>query len=155
MNLIPWRQRTSSTLSTLRHEMDDLWNRFFDDGGGFSHLPAAFARGRAPSVNITENESSITFAVDVPGIDQKDINVEIMGDELIISGERKWESKKDEGECVRMESQFGAFRRVLPLPSGLRTSSEDIDARYKDGILRIRLKKVEPTPTKKVTVKAG
>lgn len=156
MNIVPWRHRSSTGLSSLRKDMDDLWSRFFDDDGGtpFTHLPEVFTRG-IPSVNITENESTITFAVDLPGVEQKDVHVEILGDELLISGERRWESKEEEGKCVRMESQFGSFRRVLPLPSGLLTEPRDIDARYKDGILTIRLKKQEPTPSQSIEVKPG
>ena len=158
MNLIPWRRSASTPLVRFRKEMDDLWSRFFDDtddGWQASHLPEAFARGGVPSLNISENEEGLMFALDLPGVETEDVNVEVMGDELVISGERKWESKQEEKEFLRMESQFGAFRRVVPLPAGLRTDPEDIDARIKNGILEVRLKKVEPTPSKKVTVQSS
>lgn len=158
MNLIPWRQRASAPLARFHKDIDELWSRFQDDSadGWFtSHLPEVFTQGTVPSVNISENEKVVTVSVDLPGVDAEDVDVEVMGDELVISGERKWENKEEEKELVRMESQFGSFRRVIPLPSGLRTDPKDIDAKYKKGILKIRLTKVAPTPSKKITVKAS
>ena len=155
--MTPWRKRTPQPLSQLRTEMDDLWNRFFDDTNGYgfpSHLPEAFTTTQMPALNVTEDENAFRVDVDLPGVDPKEVNVEVVGNELVISGERKWESKKEEKDFVRMESQFGAFRRVLPLGSGLRTNPEDIEAKYKNGILKIHLKKMEPTPTKKIEVSA-
>ena len=158
MNLIPWRRSASTPLVRFRKEMDDLWGRFFDDtnnGWEASQLPEAFTRGGVPSLNISENEEALTFTLDLPGVEKEDVNVEVMGDELVISGERKWESKKEEKDFLRMESQFGAFRRVIPLPTGLRTEPDEIEARFKNGTLEVHLKKVEPTPSKKVAVQSS
>lgn len=126
-----------------------------DNDERFSQLPEASTAGHVPALNITENEDSLVVSVDLPGVEAKDVVVEVMGKELVISGERKWESEKTEGEMVHMESRFGAFRRVVSLPTGLETEADDVDATYEDGILKVRLKKVEPTPTRKVTVKNG
>ena len=159
MNLKPWRpKQTASSLTQFRKELDDLWSRFLEPSGeGWfeSHLPEAFTRRGFPSVNVKENTDTVTLTVDLPGVEPKDVDVEVVGDELVISGERKWEAKDEEQEFVRMESQYGSFRRVIPLPAGLRTDADDVDAKFKNGLLTIRLKKVEPTPSRKVSVKSA
>ena len=156
MNIFPTRQRATNPPVQFRKEMNDLWGRFFgdDDNGWFtSHLPEVFTQASLPAVNISEDDKALTIAVDLPGVEAKDVTLEVVGTDLVIAGERKWESKKEEKDILRTESQFGAFRRVVPLPTGLKTEPDDIDARYENGILEICLKKVTPTPHKKISVK--
>jgi HSP20 family protein len=136
--------------------MNDLLGRFFgQEGNGWpsSHLPEAFSRGHIPSVNISENDKVLTIAVDLPGVNSEDVDIQVIGNDLVIAGERKWEEKKQEKDFLRAESQFGAFRRVVPLPPNLRSRPEDIEATFKNGILEICLKKVEAAPDVKVNIK--
>ena len=156
MNIFPMRQRAANPPMQFRKEMNDLWGRFFgdDEDGWFTNrLPEVFGQASLPAVNITEGDKTLTVAVDLPGVEAKDVTVEMVGTDLVIAGERKWESKKEDKDVLRTESQFGVFRRVVPLPMGLKTEADEIEAKYENGILEICLKKVTPTPHKKISVK--
>jgi len=152
MNIIPWRDRTA--VSTLRSELDNLFNRM-PFGDGESRLPEVFGRRVMPAVNISETEKSWSVSVELPGLNEKDIQVQIMGQQLVISGERKWEEEKKGKEFRSVESQYGAFERSIPLPENLRLEPESIQATYKRGMLEVTLPKLEPTPAAKIPVKAG
>jgi HSP20 family protein len=154
MKLIPTQSKRND-LSTLRGQIENL-NRWMDEDFGWnigSRLPAAFQSLRVPPVDVAETEHEFLVSVELPGLEEKDIQIEMMGDNLCISGERKWESEKKGKEFHRVETQFGAFRRDVRLPPGLRNHPEDIKAVYKNGVLEIRIPKVEPTPAARIPVK--
>jgi len=152
MNILPWRDRYSP--ASLRSEVDSLLGRFpFMEGE--TRLPEVFGRRAMPPVNIAETEKNWSVAVELPGLNEKDIRVEIMGEQLVISGERKWEEEKKNKEYRSVESQYGSFERSIQLPSNLRLEPEHITATYKRGILEVTVPKLEPTPAAKIPVKAG
>lgn len=115
-------------------------------------LPEAIEKTTWTPVNISENEKAFTVALEVPGMDEKDISVQVMGNQLVISGEKKFEQEKKEKDWHRVEFQYGSFQRSINLPSNLRT--ESIEAVYKKGVLTLTIPKVEPTPATKVKVRA-
>lgn len=151
MNIIPWRRGESSMPASL----EDMWNQIWGNGEGeqVSHLPAVFQRGSFPAVNVAETESSFSITVDCPGLDEKEIEVEAMGNTLVISGERKWEEEKKGKEFRRVESQFGRFERRVQLPPNAIADAGKIEARYKKGVLTVTVPKVEKTPSAKIPVK--
>ena len=152
LNLIPRRARNDASL--FKNELDDLFGRFFD-GDVASNLPTAFTRNVMPPVDVAETEKAWTVSVQLPGLSEKDIAVQILGNQLIVSGERKWEDEKKGKEFHRVESQYGSFQRSIALPDNARLDPESIAASYKKGILEISIPKVEPTPAAKIPVKAG
>lgn len=152
MKLIPWRDRGG--LTSFRGEFDDLLSRF-TEGEFDSRLPAAFRRTSAPPVNVSETDKYWTVAVELPGLNEKDIDVQVRRDELVISGERRWEGEKKGEEYQRVECHYGAFQRAISLPENLRLDPDSIRATYKRGMLEVTLEKVEPTPAAKIQVKAG
>jgi HSP20 family protein len=151
MNLIPWRERND--LMSFRSEFDKLFDSFFD-GGRFEHLPEAFRRGPIPALNVAETDKDFTVSVELPGLGEKEIQVQMLGNDLVISGERKWEGEKKDKTFHRVESQYGSFRRAIEIPEGARCDPDAIVATYSKGILEIRVPKVEPKPTAKIAVKA-
>lgn len=153
MNIIPWRDRNGGTL--LRTDFDDLFNRFLRDDDWSNRLPATFRKSTLPPVNIAESEKTWTVTCELPGLNEKDIQLQVMGNQLMISGERKWEEEKKNKEFHRVESQYGAFQRSITLPDNIRTDADGINATYKRGMLEITLPKVEPTPTARIQVKSG
>ena len=155
MNIIPWRRRGDSIVP-FSSEMEHLWNRLWGDENGesFTSLPAAMRQRPFPSVNIAETEDSIRITCDLPGLEESDIEVETMGNQLLITGERKWQDEKKGKEFHRIESQYGKFERAVMLPDNARTDPADIDAQYRKGVLTIRVPKLEKTPTKKIPVHA-
>ncbi|MCK6449061.1 MAG: Hsp20/alpha crystallin family protein [Planctomycetes bacterium] len=152
MQLIPWRER--GDLLTFRSEFDKLFDSFFSNGGRFEHLPEAFRRGPIPAVNMAETEKDFLVSVELPGLDEKEIQVQLLGSELVISGERKWEGEKKDKTYHRVESQYGSFRRIVEMPEGAKCDPDAIAATYSKGVLEIRVPKVEPKPAAKIAVKA-
>jgi HSP20 family protein len=153
MNLIRWRDR--GPVSTLRGDLDDLFETMmnrFPSPELAKRLPEVFRGGPFPAVNVAETEKDVTVSVELPGLDEKDIEVELMGNTLTISGERKWSEEKKKKDYVRMESQYGSFQRSVVLPEGLRTDPDVVTATYKKGMLEVTVPKVEPTPVAKIKV---
>jgi HSP20 family protein len=153
MNLIPTRERNG--LSLFRSELDNLFNRFGENDWPESNLPAVFRRASFPPINVAETEKNFSVSVELPGLNEKDIQVQVMGQQLVISGERKWEDEKKNKEYHRVESQYGSFQRAIALPENLRLDPDSISATYKKGILDVTFPKVEPTPAAKIPVKAS
>jgi HSP20 family protein len=152
MNMIPWRKRDD--LATFRGAFDDLFTRIFqDDSDG--NLPAAFRAAAVPPVNVAESEKNWTVSFELPGLNEKDIQVQLMGKQLVVSGDRKWEEEKKGKEFYRVESQYGAFQRAVELPDNARLDPDALAAAYKKGILEVTVPKVEPTPIARIPVKAG
>ena len=149
MKLVPWRER--AMVPALRSDLESWMDEFFNGG---SRLPEVFRRTAMPAVDLSENEKEFTAAFELPGLEEKDISVQILGDQLLITAERKWKDEKKEKEFFRVESQYGTFRRTIALPDGLRTDSDSIKATYEKGILEIKIPKLEPRPATKVQVRA-
>ena len=154
MSLIPWRREGNSPA------VQDDFEEFFKDftvpftNGSRNRLPAVFQARSFPPLNVSESEQHYTVSVELPGMDPKDINIEVMGNQLTISGERKWEEEKKGKEYLRVESQYGNFSRSLMLPENLRSDREAIEATFQKGILEIKIPKVQPTPVAKIAIKA-
>jgi HSP20 family protein len=155
MNLIPWRRRES--LTPFLTDFDDFFRSMWsdDDGERMTRLPEVFRKATFPAVNVSETEDSFCVTVDCPGLDEEDLSVTAMGNNLVISGERKWEEEKKGKEYRRIESQYGKFERTLPLPENVRLDVEKVDASYKKGVLTVTVPKLEKTPTAKIPVHAG
>jgi HSP20 family protein len=97
----------------------------------------------APRIDVSETDKELTFTAELPGVEEKDIDVSVVGDRLTIKGEKKsqFEDKSDEqGRVVhRLERSYGAFQRTLPLP--YEVDPDSISAEFKNGILTVRLPK--------------
>ena len=153
MNIIPWRRHESP----LTSDFHDLFGRFWGNGGEnmVSHLPELFRSRPFPAVNIAETEEGFCITMDCPGLEEKDFEIQAMGKQLIISGERKWEEEKQGREYRRVESQYGKFERTVQLPDNARTDADEIDASYKKGVLTVTVPKLKKTPAAKIPVHAG
>lgn len=152
MNVIPWRDRTG--LSSFRADLENLLDHFpWDDAG--AHLPATFTRKAMPPADVAESEKNWMISVQLPGMNEKDIQVQLMGRQLLISGEKKWEEEKKGKEYRRVESQYGSFERSIQLPENVQVDPERITATYKRGVLEVVVPKMDPTPTAKISVKSG
>ena len=150
MKLIPWQR------SVLTQRTDSFFNRLFEHSFDFTfndRLPETFRANLVPAVNIVEDDKALTVSVELPGLDEKDIDVEVVGNQLVISAERKFEEEKKDKEFHRMEHHYGTFSRTVTLPIGLQTDA--VDAVYKNGILTVVMAKEEPTPVAKIEVKPG
>ncbi|NEO37252.1 MAG: Hsp20/alpha crystallin family protein [Moorea sp. SIOASIH] len=137
----PWKD-----INTLQREIDQLFDHSFvpntlREFGHFKNVPAA---------ELTQTEDAINLKLEVPGMEAKDLNVEVTDTVVAISGERKEETNTDEKGVKRSEFRYGKFQRVIPLP--VRVQNTKVEAEYKDGILNLTLPKAEEEKNKVVKV---
>jgi HSP20 family protein len=146
MNLIPWRNE-SLGLSTLRQEMERLFEDFTGDGGrqGMERW--------APSMDLSETPEAQVVKAELPGVDPKDVEISVSGDMLTVKGEKK-EEKEEKGKTWhRVERNYGSFVRSVRLPSAV--DADRITAEARDGVLTITMPKTEKAKTKRIEVKAA
>jgi len=102
--------------------------------------PFATERGEwAPSVDIRETDDALLVQAELPGIDKKDVKVEVRDGVLTLSGERRYEKEVKEENAHRVERAYGTFVRSFSLPNNVDTTT--VDAHMKDGVLEVRLPK--------------
>jgi HSP20 family protein len=109
--------------------------------------------GFAPPVDIYEDEHNITLKLEVPGIDEKDIDVRVEGNMLTVHGERKIEKEEKEENFRRVERQYGNFTRSFTLPTSV--DPEQVSANYDRGVLKINLAKKAEAKPKQIRVNVG
>src|SRR5579864_6867928 len=141
--LIRWEPfREFSTMQERMNRMNRLFRESFSPEGAEEALTTT---GFAPPVDIYEDEHNITLRMEVPGIDEKDIDVRIENNTLTVHGERKLEKEEKEENFRRVERQYGSFTRSFTLPTTV--DAEKVSANYEKGILKISLaKKAEAKP---------
>jgi HSP20 family protein len=120
---------------------DALTPANWDDFGNFSKVPAA---------ELNETDDALHLKLEVPGMEAKDLDIQVMADRVAISGEHKSETKSEEDGRTRSEFRYGKFQRVIPLPA--RIQNTNVTADYKDGILNLTLPKSEEEKNKVVKV---
>lgn len=103
-----------------------------------------------PTVDIYEDEASVTLKAEMPGMGKDEIDVQIADNAVTIAGEKKTEEKVERKDYYRMERSYGSFKRVLPLPAEV--DAEKVKASFKDGILELKMPKAREA-VKKVKVK--
>ena len=133
-------------LGTLREEMEQLVSRAF--GEDVALWPSERI---LPSLDLAETAASVEVRMDIPGMEAKDIDIQVNGNLLTISGERKEEHEEKGKTFHRVERRVGSFSRTVTLPCPVR--EEAVDAQYKSGILTVKLPKTEEAKAKKITVK--
>jgi HSP20 family protein len=135
-------------MDSLQRKVNRLFDRLIpsDDGGktGFTFTPA---------VELQETDDAIHLRLEVPGLEAKDLNVEVTPESVSISGERKYETRTEENGVIRSEFRYGKFQRVIPFP--LQIQNDKVQAEYKNGILSLTLPKAESEKHKAVKVNLG
>ncbi|MTJ08279.1 MULTISPECIES: Hsp20/alpha crystallin family protein [unclassified Anabaena] len=137
-----------SEMGVLRRQMDRLFEQLLPTNGdqreGITFIPAA---------EISEADGNLNLKVEIPGLDAKDINLEVTPESVFISGERKSETKTEEEGTTRSEFRYGRFERVIALPTVV--ENDKVEADYKDGILRLTIPKAEEGRHKAVKIPLG
>ncbi|HXZ29492.1 MAG TPA: Hsp20/alpha crystallin family protein [Terriglobales bacterium] len=128
-------------------------NRLFQDTLGPSREELMTSGTFVPPVDIYEDEHSITLKLEVPGIEEKDIDVQLENNTLTVKGERKFEKEEKEENFHRIERRYGAFARSFTLPDAV--DSGNVEANYENGILKIRLAKRAEAKPKQIKVTVG
>lgn len=121
------------------------WNRLFEPFGYFPTEPAPLSNAFTPPVDIYEDEHKITLKFEVPGMEEKDLEIKVENNTLTVYGERKFEKEEKEENFKRMERYYGTFTRSFVLPATVEL--ENAFAEYKNGVLFISFnKKMEAKP---------
>jgi len=103
--------------------------------------------------DVFEDDKRVVVRLEVPGLDKKDLDIEVQGDVVVVSGEKRFERESSEGRYRVLQCAYGSFRRSLSLPTAVQ--AEKAKANYKDGVLRIELPKVKSGKPKKLVVKVN
>jgi HSP20 family protein len=136
-------------LYALQNRMGRLFEEQYGSGREDSLTAGAFV----PPVDIYEDEHSLQLKMEVPGIDEKDLDVKVENNTLTVTGERKFEKEQKEENFHRIERRYGSFSRSFTLPSTVNT--EDINASYDNGVLTVRLAKRAEAKPKQIKVTVG
>jgi HSP20 family protein len=132
--------------TALREEMNDLRSRLFGEGDG-----GWFTGPLVPALDLSETDNALEVRMDVPGITAKDIDIQINGNLLTVTGERA-EEKEEKGKTFhRVERSYGNFSRSVTLPCVVNES--EIAAEFQNGVLAIKLPKAEESKAHKIKVK--
>jgi HSP20 family protein len=150
---VPMRRGDGHPLGRLHEEMDALFEDFFK-GFSVDTFEGPQARKFSPNIDVAETDKEIRVSAELPGMDDKDIEVNMNKDSLTIKGEKK-EEKEDKGkDYYYVERSYGSFSRTIPLP--VEIESEKAEAHFKKGVLTISVPKSPKAieSKKKIKIKA-
>ncbi len=135
--------------STLQDRLNRLFQQSVSEGREESLTTSSFA----PAVDVYEDDHQVTLKIEVPGIDDKDIDVRLENNTLTVHGERKLEKEEKEENYRRVERQYGSFTRSFTLPQTV--DSEGVSAQYDKGVLKIKLAKKAEAKPKQIKISVG
>lgn len=141
--LAPW-----TGMDVFKREIDRLFDRVFEP-----RWPELEVAGEwAPKVDVAETKDTIVVSAELPGMEQKDIGVDLEGEMLTIKGEKQQEKEEKGEKFHRMERSWGAFRRTFRLPSAVEGGK--VAATFKNGLLTVTLPKAPGAKGTTIPVKA-
>jgi HSP20 family protein len=140
-------------LATMQDSMNRMNRLFRESYNSEGPEEALTTTSFAPPVDIYEDEHNITLKLEVPGIDEKDIDVRVENTTLTVHGERKIEKEEKQENFRRVERQYGSFIRSFTLPSSV--DPAQVTAHYDKGVLKIKLAKKAEAKPKQIKVNVG
>jgi HSP20 family protein len=151
-SLIPiGRDRSvASPFMSLQHEIDRL---FEDFSRGFPTIAGNGATALMPSMDVTETDKEIEITAELPGLEEKDVQINIADNILTIRGEKKAEKEQKDKNYRLVERSYGSFERTLELPEGVNVDA--IKANISKGLLKVTVPKPAPTQARKIEVKSA
>lgn len=136
------RLPTQRSVRPVSRYFDADFDRLFDAFSRAGELGAAAAPvGFAPNVDVSETDAEIVISAELPGLEEKDFEVNLEDDVLTLKGEKRSEREETEHGTHRVESTYGAFERSFRLPEGV--DPEKVSAAYQNGVLRVTIAKPE------------
>lgn len=146
--LTPWR--FSRSLDALRRDMDELFERFFGNWGREFFPGARLIEGHFLPLESYVDGNTLIVKADLPGMDPKDVEVAVEGNQLTIKGERKATQEAKEDAYLSREVRYGSFARTIALPEGVK--ADEVHASYRNGVLEISMPAPPSVAVKKVPV---
>jgi len=150
MALERWRPRwglARGTFQELERDMEDVFSRFFRP---WPRL-AGEMRGWAPAVDMVDRKDEIVLRADLPGLDQKDVEMTVEDGTMTIRGERKEDKEAKDDDYYACERWTGAFSRSVALPPGI--DAERVRATFRNGVLEVHFPKTKEAKAKKIEIK--
>jgi HSP20 family protein len=142
------RRTSTDPFTALQREID----RLFDDfGRGWSAFGGTAEL--TPSIDVTETDKEIEITAELPGLQEKDVQVQVADDILTIKGEKKAEKEEKDKNYRMFERSYGSFSRTLELPAGV--DPDKIQASISNGVLKVTVPKPAPAQVRKVDVKSA
>ena len=148
MTLIKWHPVNgfATEFVNMQREIDRMFDRFrggmADNGETSTWLPA---------IDVVENQDDYVVKAELPGVNKNDVKITVQNDVLTIRGEKKSEKEEKENSYHRIERSFGVFQRSFTLPKSVK--NEKIEASYDNGVLTVKLPKIEEAKPKEIEVK--
>jgi len=118
-------------------DLPDVWDAFFETP--HFHFGSDFG----VPMEVSETKDTVVVEAEMPGMDSKSLDISLTGDLLTIRGEKKQETKTDNGDCYCTERTYGKFSRSVRLAANVKNNGDEIKASYKDGVVRIEVPKTE------------
>ena len=162
--LIPWghekkdvsKPANGHPFFALQNEMNRMFDNFSKSVFDFSPMSGGrFPTDPTPKVDVVESEKEFKVTAELPGMEEKDIDVSFSGDALVIKGEKKEEKEEKKEDYCMTERSYGSFQRAIPVSSGV--DRDKIDAQFKKGVLKVVLPKTEEAQKegKKIKINGG
>lgn len=136
---------------SLQREIDRLFDGFSRGFPGFGAAPSGEARGLTPSMDVTESDHEIEVTAELPGLEEKDVQINVADNVLTIQGEKKAEKEEKDKNRWLVERSYGSFYRSLELPDGV--NPDAIKATISKGVLTVTVPKPPAAQPKKIEVK--
>ncbi len=153
-DIVPWKRKEKQvparggngddSVQALRRDLNHLFDEFLTPYTERRPMKSLFGGSEGafvPTADVTENSKEVTVSMEVPGVDEKDVEVTLDGNALIVRGEKKREEKSEKGDYYHYERSYGSFQRVVPLPEGI--VEEQAKACFKKGVLTVTIPKSE------------
>lgn len=140
----------ASPFMSLQREIDRL---FEDFSRGFPTIAGNGAIALMPSMDVTETDKEIEITAELPGLEEKDVHINIADNILTIRGEKKAEKEQKDKNYRLVERSYGSFERTLELPEGV--NADAIKANISKGLLKVTVPKPAPAQAKKIEVKSA
>ncbi|MHC5211324.1 MAG: Hsp20/alpha crystallin family protein [Planctomycetota bacterium] len=163
MNIIPWKnkgklgsQATDEVADPFRPDFDRMVERFFDEPWGLfsgnAASPGTAPASFLPSLDVSETDDDVLVRAELPGLDPKEIDIQISDDVLTITGEKKSHQERRSENLFHSERRFGQFRRSVRLPS--RVDADKVSAAYEAGILTVSLPRSAEARPRRIEVRS-
>jgi HSP20 family protein len=132
----------------LLRQLDDFMSDAWSSTPAFGE-----SRGIVPSVDCDETDDHYVLSFDMPGLDKDNIDIEVQGNQLMVSGERKYERDEERGRSRFVERRYGSFQRAITLPVGVNAS--EVEAQYHNGVLTVAVPKPAEAKRQKIRIAEG
>lgn len=155
-DLIPWkksndslavRQEQTDPFMRLRHNIDQVFDNMLGDWTGRMNK---FDRAFIPTIDVHETAKEIRVTAELPGLEEKNIDVSLLNGALWIKGEKNEEHEEEKGDVYRCERRYGSFQRMIELPTEV--DADKIKASFKKGVLKVTLPKTKEASRRVISV---